>query len=566
LVAAGRIGARLSEPQQATNAQPAPNTPQPRPAASATAGEDTRAPLAVAALPLLVDSDPVVAHTAMRALIALRASDACLTAVDRTDSPSLRESALRVLRFLHEPKVVDALLARLAKESDFTRRQGLLTALARLHFLEGKWTGTSWGTRPDTRGPYFQPEEWSESKRIADTLTAVMAKADAKEAVFLAGELNRHRLEGGASLDKLLALAANDTTVEPVLVQQLARAQTVPPGAHALLARNATAENTPSAVRAAAITALAKSDLTADTTRALLTGVAALRKSKGDGPAVETATEAFLNATQLEKQLATLLAEAAKASGDTSLWADTALLRIHDRLKDKQKGKAEIAAAFDAGWAEPKRRAQLIEASIGANKKTLAPKILAAVSDADKAVVAAAKKAVDRLKLETGPATGPLIGTLKVDDVLAAVLTTKGTVARGKDVYAQLGCANCHTVSPNEPARGPILSQVATIYKRRELAEAILVPSKTIAQGFAANRFVMKDGETEYEGFVISEAADKIIARLVTAQEIVIKPADIAKRSKLEKSLMPDGLAAGISVSDLASLVDYLESLAHGGK
>ena len=566
LVAAGRIGARLSEPQQATNAQPAPNTPQPRPAASATAGEDTRAPLAVAALPLLVDSDPVVAHTAMRALIALRASDACLTAVDRTDSPSLRESALRVLRFLHEPKVVDALLARLAKESDFTRRQGLLTALARLHFLEGKWTGTSWGTRPDTRGPYFQPEEWSESKRIADTLTAVMAKADAKEAVFLAGELNRHRLEGGASLDKLLALAANDTTVEPVLVQQLARAQTVPPGAHALLARNATAENTPSAVRAAAITALAKSDLTADTTRALLTGVAALRKSKGDGPAVETATEAFLNATQLEKQLATLLAEAAKASGDTSLWADTALLRIHDRLKDKQKGKAEIAAAFDAGWAEPKRRAQLIEASIGANKKTLAPKILAAVSDADKAVVAAAKKAVDRLKLETGPATGPLIGTLKVDDVLAAVLTTKGTVARGKDVYAQLGCANCHTVSPNEPARGPILSQVATIYKRRELAEAILVPSKTIAQGFAANRFVMKDGETEYEGFVISEAADKIIARLVTAQEIVIKPGDIAKRTKLEKSLMPDGLAAGISVTDLASLVDYLESLAAGGK
>jgi len=29
---------------------------------------------------------------------------------------------------------------------------------------------------------------------------------------------------------------------------------------------------------------------------------------------------------------------------------------------------------------------------------------------------------------------------------------------------------------------------------------------------------------------------------------------------------MPDGLAAGISVTDLASLVDYLESLAAGGK
>jgi putative membrane-bound dehydrogenase-like protein len=514
-----------------------------------------------AIVPLLTDTDPVIAHTAMRALILLRASDACLAAVDRTDSPSLREAALRVLRLLHEPKVVDALLARLAKESDFARRQGLLTALARLHFLEGKWTGTSWGTRPDTRGPYFQPEEWSESKKIADALTAVIAKANAKEAIFLAGELNRHRLEGGASLDKLLALAANDASVEPVLVQQLARAQTVPPGAHALLARNATADTTPTTVRAAAVTALAKADLNPDTTRALLTGVAALRKSKGDGPLVEAATEAFLNSTFVEKQLATLAAEAAKTSGDTSLWADTALLRIHDRLKDKQKGKVEIAAAFDAGWADAKRRAQLIEASIAAKKKTLAPKILAAVSDADNAVAAAAKKAVSQLKLTTDPAAGPLIGTLKVDDVLAAVLNTKGTVARGQEIYAQLGCANCHTVSPNEPPRGPILSQVATIYKRRELAEAILLPSKSIAQGFAANRFVMKDGETEYEGFVISEAADKIIARLVTAQEVVLKPGDIAKRTKLEKSLMPDGLAAGISVTDLASLVDYIESL-----
>ena len=519
-----------------------------------------------ALLPLLTDPDATIAHTAMRALILLRASDACLAAVDRTDSPSLREAALRVLRLLHEPAVVDGLLARLAKETDFTRRQGLLTALARLHFLEGKWTGTSWGTRPDTRGPYFQPEEWSESKKIADTLTAVMAKADAKEAVFLAGELNRHRLEGGASLDKLLALAAQDTSVEPVLVQQLARAQTVPPGALVMLSRNATAEATAPAVRAAAITALAKADLNAETTRALLTGVAALRKSKADSALVDAATDAFLNSTLVEKQLATLTAEAAKTAGDASLWADTALLRIHDRLKDKQKGKAEIGAAFDAGWAEPKRRAQLIEASAAANKKTLANKILVAATDPDKTVAAAAKKAIDRLKLETAPSTGPLIGTLKVEDVLTTVLNTKGTVARGKDVYAQLGCANCHTVSPSEPPRGPILSAVATIYKRRELAEAILIPSKSIAQGFAANRFVMKDGETEYEGFVISEAADKIIARLVTAQEITLKPADIAKRVKLEKSLMPDGLAAGLSVSDLASLVDYLESLAAGGK
>ena len=516
-------------------------------------------------VPLLADRDAVIAHTAMQVLRQFRALDPLFAAVDRTDSPTLRDGALAVLRGIHTTPAVDGLLARLAKETDFARRQGLLTALCRLHFKEGEWKGTSWGTRPDTRGPFFQPEEWSESKKISAALNEAMTKADAKEAVFLAGEFNRHRMEGGASLDKLLALAQKDTSVEPVLVQQLARVQTVPSSALSMLARNAKAETTDPATRAAAINALAKTTLDADTTRALLTGVAALRKSKADDATRDAAIEAFLNSTFVEKQLATLTAEAAKTAGDASLWADAALLRIQDRLKDKQKAKGELSAAFDAGWGDAKRRAQLIEASMAANKKTLAPKILAAVSDADKTVATAAKKAVDRLKLETGPATGPLIGTLKVDDVLAAVMTTKGTVERGQAIYAQLGCANCHTISPNEPQRGPILSQVATIYKRRELAESILLPSKSIAQGFAANRFILKD-DTEIEGFVTLEAADKIVARLVTAQEVVIKPSDIVKRQKLEKSLMPEGLAAGISVTDLASLVDYLESLAHGGK
>ena len=77
-----------------------------------------------------------------------------------------------------------------------------------------------------------------------------------------------------------------------------------------------------------------------------------------------------MNSTFVEKQLGTLTAEAAKTAGDSSLWADAALLRIQDRLKDKQKAKGELSAAFDAGWGDAKRRAQLIDASVAANKVT----------------------------------------------------------------------------------------------------------------------------------------------------------------------------------------------------
>jgi putative heme-binding domain-containing protein len=154
----------------------------------------------------------------------------------------------------------------------------------------------------------------------------------------------------------------------------------------------------------------------------------------------------------------------------------------------------------------------------------------------------------------------PQIATLKVPEVIAAVMKTKGEVKVGEELFTRQGCVACHTVSPDQPLRGPYLGNIATIYKRDELAAAVLTPNKTIAQGFATHHFELKDG-TEMDGFVIQEAADKVRIRNVTAQEIEIPTRDIAKRSKLETSLMPEGLAANLSVKEFASLIDYLESL-----
>ena len=119
-------------------------------------------------------------------------------------------------------------------------------------------------------------------------------------------------------------------------------------------------------------------------------------------------------------------------------------------------------------------------------------------------------------------------------------------------------CEGDHSPELRDP---PFLGTIATTYKRRELAEAVLVPGKSIAQGFAAHHLELKDG-SEVEGFVVQEAADKITLRLITSQELTVNTVDIARRSKLEKSLMPEGLAANLTMKELASLIDYLESLA----
>jgi hypothetical protein len=65
---------------------------------------------------------------------------------------------------------------------------------------------------------------------------------------------------------------------------------------------------------------------------------------------------------------------------------------------------------------------------------------------------------------------------------------------------------------------------------------------------------------------VVREAADAVTVRTITAIEQTIPVAQIAQREKQQRSLMPDGLAAGLTVRELASVLDYLEQLSRDPK
>jgi putative membrane-bound dehydrogenase-like protein len=542
------------------------DTPQP-----ASFRRENLAPHAVALLPRLTDRDPVVAHTALQVLRQMRAGEPILAALDQVsvgDAEETYVALLRVLAGIPEPVVVDGLQVRLAKENDPARRRALLTALCRLHFVEARWTGSSWGTRPDTRGPLFQPEPWSETARIAGILTAVVTNAAAREAIFLAGELERHRIVSPAAAERLLGLADSDPSVVPIAISQLARSEQVAPAARPLLQKAAREADTTAEVRAQAIVALTRSGLDDAGLSAALAGLARLPAGRGDRGGSSPAVDAFLNAVRADEHQARLETVAAGLEGQAgSVWADAALIRLADRARAKSRTPGPLDRALDQGWENPGRRRQLIEASSLSGQKLLAEKIVAAVNDADASVSEAARQATRRLRLEnsSGANRGTLVSAMKTEEAIAAALNSRGTVGLGEEVFTRVGCVACHTVRADDPLKGPFLGNIATIYKRRELAEAVLVPNKSIAQGFAANRFELKNGD-EVEGFVVQEAADLVTVRNVAAQELKIKPGEIARREKLEKSLMPEGLAAGLTVREFASLLDYLESLAANSK
>ena len=520
---------------------------------------------AAALAPLLGDADPIVAQTAVQALAALKAIPATFHALDQADtSPAVRRGLLRALQSWHEDEVVDGLVRRLEREQDAVRRQGILTTLCRLYYVDGPWKGDSWGTRPDTRGPYYQPEEWSASPRVLAALQAAVEGAGADEAAYLGRELSRHRIQAGAALRKLVRLADKDPALLPAVAAQLASAEFIPADAIPALGRAATEKSIPDSARAQAIQALAKSD-SADGWRSLLAGLPAALATKTENHQAEKARSAFLNSPHLETRHDVLASEAARLNGESSLWADVGLLKVAGRKTASVEPKAAANKALDDGWAIAGRRVQILKAAAIAGDTSRAAQYVAALTDTNADVADAAQKAVQKLKIDpakfANDAKQTKVGELTVDAALLAAFEARGEVARGEQLFAQVGCNGCHTVRTDEPLKGPFLGHIAKTYRRRELAEAILVPGKTLAQGFVTHHFELKDG-SEVDGFVVQEAADAVTIRTVAAQEQKIAVKDIAKREKLERSLMPEGLVAGLTVKEFASILDYLEALA----
>ncbi len=521
-------------------------------------------PVPTDAFPPLSDEDPIVRHTAIQSLIKLKAETACALIVRGRDaSEAARSGALRVLQSIHTRSNVDALISLLANETDVERRNGLLVALCRLHFMEGEWKGNSWGTRPDTRGPYFQPEAWAETDKIAAVLQSELDKADAAGTQFLAVQLARHRIELKDGLKTLLTKAQTNPQFVPAVVGAIYRSGNFSTEALPIVSNAATSKESSAELRTQAIVALLKSS-NAEAFKAAITALEASAGSKSVGMESQPTAEAlntFKDLATLNRHAKTLLA---LATSDTSnQWIDGGtLLLAEDRKKNKKNpNKDEAENALAAAWAKPGRRLALLQAAESFNTRSQEDLIRDGLSDANKDVAAQAKKLADAWKISSSAPTGPKLITMKPEDILAAVMKMKGDAARGEGVYSKLTCNKCHTVKADEPIRGPYLPNVAKTYKREQLIESILLPSKTLAQGFVTNIFVLNDGKS-LTGFVTNEAADVVTIRNAEGNELKIKVEDIDERAKQTVSVMPEGLVKDLTIDDFAALIAYLESLA----
>lgn len=533
-----------------------------------------RSDLSAYLAPLLVDSDPIVARAAEGTLIQLKAINTALALIDTpTSSEELRDAALRVLGRIHTTPVIDAIVVRLEREENATRRIGFARALSSLYFIQTKPEANSDAPLSHKQQTESKPEKWAESDRIEKELSALLQKAKPTEATALSLEFARAGIKPSGAIPKLIELTQQDVTMAPTLALQLAQEESVPSEVVPLLLPTLLDAKQSDHARALAIQVLVKTDNT-KALEAVLEILPSIKKTSGSEKDVQNAHAAFLKAPHLEKIQSQITQLAAANKGEPSQWAETVLIHLATRKLGTPESRKMATKAINEGWdSGAQRRIQLMQAISSMNKsyQPLEKAIALALEDENGAVRKSADMLLKSLHLDpesilgSDRPSGPLISTLTGAEALSRVIHLKGDAKRGEQIFTQLGCIQCHTISQREPIRGPYLGNVGQTYTRTELAEAIFYPNKTITQGFATQRIKLTDGSTQL-GFIIQETPENITLRNSTGQDTIIPTESVSERTTEPQSMMPDGLLGNLHLRDFASLLEFLMGLSKGLK
>ena len=137
-----------------------------------------------------------------------------------------------------------------------------------------------------------------------------------------------------------------------------------------------------------------------------------------------------------------------------------------------------------------------------------------------------------------------------------------GDPQRGKAVFFgnKAACHTCHRAHGKGGEVGPELTLIGRIRTDRDLAESIVYPSSTIANGYTTFSIITGSGRV-FDGVIHKETSDAIHLRMADKPEEKIAREDIEEMIALPTSVMPKGLEKTITRSELSDLIAYLRTL-----
>jgi putative heme-binding domain-containing protein len=577
-----------------------------------------------ALLSALDEADMFARYAAFTALNRIGRSEpkawqATLAGVD-SDKTAIREATLFAFRDAYEVAAVDALAAYAANpQKPAVTRNAVLKQLADLDLKPPAWTGKWWNIKPAASSPPAHTVSWDGTSaaqialqsRLRDPEPAVrqgaaeamMASNDPALTIAVLNQVLKEK-EAETRRDMLGILAtvknpnaeftnagnrfAADVLSEPksgpeFVVQALAFAVNLPtitPELTDALMKRASS-NLPSAQLVTLLETLSKAK-SAEVTSAFAaqmkhaddsvrsTAVRLLTNRTG-APAAEALIgalhdispavrkEAVLSLTTRKEKSAVpalleRLMEADLRFDVINALAQTPDIRALSAYLEGLGGKnvTQRAACRKAVTVLKNEALPAIEARLAA-KPALAADVIVQLQKVYANDVAAAKS----------PLFSTEVGTLALEEYAAAVAQLKGNAERGRKMFFDAkgaACSKCHTIHKEGGDVGPDLSSIGTKYNRVQLIDEVLYPSKNILDGYESYAVELSNGRV-LTGIIRGESADDLTLIDAAGDKQVIKQSDVESKKRTGKSVMPDGLQGGLTPSDFADLIGYLETL-----
>lgn len=135
-----------------------------------------------------------------------------------------------------------------------------------------------------------------------------------------------------------------------------------------------------------------------------------------------------------------------------------------------------------------------------------------------------------------------------------------GNAGAGRAIYEKQ-CAACHRFGGIGKDVGPDLTTITSRFKKKDILEAILWPSKVISDQYQAEMFELNDGSV-VTGMIVRESAAAVLVRTGDNPEkpVAVPKGKIATRATSTVSLMPEGLLEGFSHEQIADLLAFMQA------
>ena len=144
------------------------------------------------------------------------------------------------------------------------------------------------------------------------------------------------------------------------------------------------------------------------------------------------------------------------------------------------------------------------------------------------------------------------------DHTILSPMIGRAGASRGKAVYED-ECSRCHRFGDLGKDYGPDLTSIANRFKRRDMLEAVLWPSRTISDQYQSH-IIETENNDILDGLILSEDPDQITIMLPDADRPVAIPKERIRDRRLSSvSAMPDGLLDTYALGKIADLLAFLQ-------